>query len=687
MFANYVLTKINQYNHFIFFFILNFVIFHQYWLGVSTPPWDFLGGGMVEQYRFYKDGSFFNPPSWFPYAWFGIPEYQMVQDGGWFIPVMVTAELFGWHPANAARLQAFLILLGVIGMYKLAFTFVNSKYFATLAGALYIFIPVFYSNAQHYSSVRSAVFLPWLLYVVHPKNIRKSQFSILFGAIIIFQTIVGSYPGNLISNFYSVVIYIALICLQNCKDKINYFKSLILMSFAGVSMGLIRYLPVILLQESFPSNVGNQAGITTYNIPYLIFPFIGKNLPYEDPTLRSIYIGSLGLAVLFYFSRKLKATYPWLVMTLLSVIMMMWNEFNTLIRETVPYLNISRFAITDWRNLFNLSIIMIITYILMSLSEFKYSLNFGLRLSVLLVALIPINLVAFRSGQSLIYLIFYTYLIVEVFIALRKINLIKPYQKILSLIFVSVLGIIFVFQNSFAWMTTVKEQNLNIYNKEFTDVVETVKYPLEFRPERISFNPLPLTPDQYKNDQRYNIFWLTGEFGAYGYHNIKDIEQYAALYPRLEKNSDPIVSFLLSRSQHVVFDGSQNVEELISQCAFSSNCANDLGVEVTQKLFDKEREVFEISASTNFTIVQNEMYSPVWTGEICLEDECEKIYPVLVLDSLRGWELPSGNYTFETIAKTPLNTERWILFYFGLTLAFLSIGYKKFNVRNLSLHQ
>ena len=374
-------------------------------------------------------------------------------------------------------------------------------------------------------------------------------------------------------------------------------------------------------------------------------------------------------------------------MTLLSVIMMMWNEFNTLIRETIPYLNISRFAITDWRNLFNLSIIMIITYILMSLSELKYSLKFRLRLSVLLLALIPINLIAFTSGQSLIYLIFYTYLIIEVFIALRKINLIRPYQKILSLIVVSILGIIFVFQNSFAWMTTVKEQNLNIYNKEFTKIEETVKYPLEFRPERISFNPLPLTPDQYKNDQRYNIFWLTGEFGAYGYHNIKDIKQYAALYPRLEKNSDPIISFLLARGKQVVFDGSQNVEELISQCTFSIDCANDLGAKVTQKLFDKEREVFDIVASRSFTLVQNEMYSPVWTGEICLESECKKVYPVIVLDSLRGWELPSGTYTFETIAKTPLNTERWILFYFGLTLALLSIRYKKFNVSNLSLRQ
>jgi hypothetical protein len=366
---------------------------------------------------------------------------------------------------------------------------------------------------------------------------------------------------------------------------------------------------------------------------------------------------------------------------------MISNGVNALIRETLPYLNISRFAITDWRNLFNLSIIMIVIYVLMSLSEYKNSLKFGLRLGVLLLILIPINLCAFINGHSLIYLIFYTYLIIEVFIALRAINLINPYQKILSLIFVSVLGIIFVFQNSFAWMTTVKEQNLNIYNKEFINIEETVKYPLEFRPERISFNPLPLTPDQYKNDQRYNIFWLTGEFGAYGYHNIKDIEQYAALYPRLEKNSDPIVSFLLARSKQVVFDGSQNVEELISKCTFSIDCANDLGVEVTQKLFDKEREVFEIAATRSFTLVQNEMYSPVWTGEICLEGECEKIYPVLVLDSLRGWELPSGNYTFETIAKTPLNTERWILFYFGLTLALLSIRYKKFNVRNLSLRQ
>ena len=131
---------------YIFLILINLIVFYKYWLGISTPPWDFLGGGMVEQYRFYKDGGFFSPPSWFPYAWFGIPEYQMVQDGGWFIPVWITAEIFGWYPANAARVQALLVLFGAIGMYKLSFTFVKSKYLATIAGTLYLFIPVFYSS-------------------------------------------------------------------------------------------------------------------------------------------------------------------------------------------------------------------------------------------------------------------------------------------------------------------------------------------------------------------------------------------------------------------------------------------------------------------------------------------------------------------------------------------------------------
>ena len=41
-------------NPIIFLVLLNLVIFHEYWLGISTPPWDFLGGGMVSNIDFTK---------------------------------------------------------------------------------------------------------------------------------------------------------------------------------------------------------------------------------------------------------------------------------------------------------------------------------------------------------------------------------------------------------------------------------------------------------------------------------------------------------------------------------------------------------------------------------------------------------------------------------------------------------
>jgi hypothetical protein len=257
----------NRYFPVIFLFLLNFIVFNKYWLGISTPPWDFLGGGMVEQYRFYKDGGFFNPPSWFPYAWFGIPEYQLLQDGGWFLPVAFVSDLFGWHPANAARVQAGLILFGSFGIYLLSSLFVQKRWINVLSASLYMFIPAFYSNAQHYGVVRSAALLPWILYFCHPKTILKDRFKILFGGIIVFQSIVGSYPGNLVSTAYTAILFILIFGLL--KNPI-YLSRILVMGVGGLLMGLIRYLPTFGLQNSFPANVGNQAGVTFYNVIYLI---------------------------------------------------------------------------------------------------------------------------------------------------------------------------------------------------------------------------------------------------------------------------------------------------------------------------------------------------------------------------------------------------------------------------------
>ena len=658
----------NRYFPVIFLFLLNLIVFNKYWLGISTPPWDFLGGGMVEQYRFYKDGGFFNPPSWFPYAWFGIPEYQLLQDGGWFLPVAFVSDLFGWHPANAARVQAGLILFGSFGIYLLSSLFVQKRWINALSASLYMFIPAFYSNAQHYGVVRSAALLPWILYFCHPKTILKDRFQILFGGIIVFQSIVGSYPGNLVSTAYTTILFILVFGLL--KNPI-YLSRILVMGVGGLLMGLIRYLPTFGLQNSFPANVGNQAGVTFYNVIYLIFPFVGDGLPWEDLTLRSLYVGSIVLSIVFFYSYKIVNLNKWSVIVIFSLLMMSEGPLNDLLRNLLPLSNMSRFAITDWRNSFNLAMILVTALILDNLSKPSTRTNL-VRFTLFSLTFMFLAYESFKYGQSYLNLIVFSTSLFVSFLVLLKFSNQRFFP--ISMLIISVLSsLLFVYQNKFAWLTTVKEQNFNIYNNTFTNVHENTFYPLKSRPARVTFLPTPLTPENYKTDQRYNRFWLTGGFGAYGYHNIKDIEAYAALFPRLETLNDPIVNFLLAKSKQVVVKNNQDVQNQIIMCTNSISCANNLDIKIIQTKFDKESESFLIDSPTNFTLIQNEIYSPVWKSRVCANGTCTEIPVEETFESLRTWQLPAGKYTFETRAETPFDKERWILFYTGFVILIISV--------------
>jgi hypothetical protein len=650
--------------------LLNSIIFHKYWLGISTPPWDFLGGGMVEQYRFYKDGGFFNPPSWYPYAWFGIPEYQMLQDGGWFLPVAVVSNLFGWHPANAARLQAFLVLFGTVGTYYLSRIFISKKWINLLAAVMYSIIPAFYSNAQHYGVVRSAALLPWVLLFIHPKILLASKLRIFLGSVIIFQTIVGSYPGNLIATAYTAALFFLLFGLAGNKHVYSYLFSLSIMILSGTLMGLLRYLPTLGLQNSFPSSVGNQAGITLYNLNYLIFPFVGQTLPWEDLTLRSLYIGSTLLAILFFYQKGIENSTRWIIISVFSIIMMSETVLNTILRQILPLTDISRFAITDWRNSFNLGIVILAALIINRVTV--NGINWiKFRFTFLILAAIYLIKNGLTIGQRPLNIIIFTFLFLISFLIIQYQSKFKRNFPKIILLLTFLGGMIFAFQNSFSWMTTVKEQNFNIYNNSFTNVQENTFYPLKYRPKRVSFLAQPLTAENYKTDQRFNRFWLTGGFGAFGYHNIKDIKAYSSLFPRLEKNKDPVVDFLMARSKQLALQNNDNLEKSIEDCTFSIGCPNNLSVSIRQEYFDKQSEKFKISAQSEFIMIQNEMFSPVWRGKVCVKNNCEEVKSFATLDSLRSWNLPKGDYILETFAQTPFDKLRWWLFYLGLTMSIL----------------
>jgi hypothetical protein len=218
-----------------------------------------------------------------------------------------------------------------------------------------------------------------------------------------------------------------------------------------------------------------------------------------------------------------------------------------------------------------------------------------------------------------------------------------------------------------------KEIDQNIYGQSFRSISRVIEYPLSSRPPRILLTPPPFDEWQYRTDYRYNKFWLTGEFGALGYHNVKDNMAYKPLEIRLQRNSDPVINYLLSQGLIITITDNTDVEELINNCLVNnSTCQTVEGVEIEQLEFNRESELYSIKSNRDFIMLQNEMYSPVWSARLCENQECFSIDSFPILDSLRAWKIPKGNFEFRSEAKTLYNSERWFIFWVGVILSLIS---------------
>jgi hypothetical protein len=359
--------------------------------------------------------------------------------------------------------------------------------------------------------------------------------------------------------------------------------------------------------------------------------------------------------------------------------MMMQNQINNFLREIIPLSDISRFAISDWRNTFNLALILISVITLENILAKKLAIS-NIKIILITIGFFYMLYLGYRYEFSLLKILFYS--IPVILILLYLLFFLKTWHIKPLIIFTICFNYLFVIDNSLSWLTTVKEQYFNIYKKDYSIIKETIIYPLEKRSKRFFFIDPPLTSDEYKSDQRYNRFWLTGGFGALGYHNIKDIPEYRSLFPRLERPNDPLIKFLTLQGKQLILTDQQQSENLLSDCVNKSTCNFDPQIQVKQLEFNKESEIFRINSNKEFRMIQNEMYSPVWTGQLCEADsKCLELKPYASFESLRSWNLPKGEYIFKTTAQTPLNKERWVLFSIGLLISLSNLGMKLFNYR------
>jgi hypothetical protein len=203
----------------------------------------------------------------------------------------------------------------------------------------------------------------------------------------------------------------------------------------------------------------------------------------------------------------------------------------------------------------------------------------------------------------------------------------------------------------------------------------------------------PLNYAEATADARYNRYWVTGEFGAVGNHNVKFSPVYQVIIEELDKGQTPLVNFLSTSSRQLIAEpGVSKVSNAdLTKCASNPrNCnPNQLSVRVSQQKFDKAEEVFLVRATEAFTMVQNEAFHRGWTFSLCpITENINSCVPSgnasAVNEALRAWHLPAGYYQVVTFYVTPGEPYRWWLSGVGVALL---LGFPLLEARQLNPHR
>jgi hypothetical protein len=267
-------------------------------------PWDFVSSAYHSQaVVWYRDGSVFNPPSWLPYGSMGFPAWWSLQSGAWYLPLQISSWA-GIHYTffNAASFQAVHVLVGAIGVFYLLRAENFGRTSACLGALVFHFSSIFFSNAQHTDIIRSAALLPVLLHAIHPNTIKKNALTPAWASVVIFQFLIASYPGNVVSSFYT-----SLICVyswffqQPVNARFGYFLKLAIAGISGLLMAQLKlFTPILEAYTSYNPKLG-VLGLHADHLLTFLFTYDLSNLT-QDPTMRSLWSPPAALILVFFLA-------------------------------------------------------------------------------------------------------------------------------------------------------------------------------------------------------------------------------------------------------------------------------------------------------------------------------------------------------------------------------------------------
>jgi hypothetical protein len=254
-------------------------------------------------------------PLWNPYISFGLPFYADM-NGAYWNPITWIIALTAGYSAYTLTLELLLyVLLGGIGMYKLAQQFSNNTYICLTAGLAFLCNGFVIGHLQHLNWISCSAFLPWCVWGIFNIDRSPTIRNYIYTALPFFFLITASHPGMIIGAiyFFLALVFFLLYQRYNSPEK-GAFRTglkrygLFLLLLCTLSLGLIAsyidILPYFARNSKVDLSLSLSENTTIQSWISLLLPFatVKDSAFFEnDIALRNNYF-SLTLFVFFLTS-------------------------------------------------------------------------------------------------------------------------------------------------------------------------------------------------------------------------------------------------------------------------------------------------------------------------------------------------------------------------------------------------
>lgn len=669
---------------------LETLTFHGYLSGSTAPPWDFYSAYNTEAMAWWRDGSFFHPTQWMPYAWGGYPSLLNVQNSSFYLPVGLLTALAG---PLTIKLSAILFALhvgfGALGAYLLLRSWRVGFTPALIGLVAWFYAAGFYSNAEHVDIARAWAWLPWFLRVADPGWKWHRWWSWPVAGLILWQGILSMYPGIVVAVVYVGGVYVMANQVTYRPRPRTYLIPLLFTAACAAAMSLLRFLPAYLVRGAQSPSAADTSAFSFRMLGDFLYPYGSNTLP-NDVSMRSFFIAASILVLLPFVAWSNRRARPVVAMVVTAVMLgLPFWAWHGIVRG-LPGMDLSRFTMSDFKPALLLGLVLLGTLAAHDLGRVRQGENrrapgrirmwIGLGCAVILdVVFLLLGLSWPKDtwpGDSSSWLPQYAFLTVALVVvcAFATGHVRRSTALLVLLALTALSGYMAQRFTHVPW----NDYRIAAEKAEYGSTVasllaqgESPRPPQRQRPARLAPKP-PLIPEMARA-QRWGAVFYSRQAAVMGYVNLKGTGTYETINRDLftGPRSVATLAFWSAPGMLIPADprGRLPAPRETRECALTGRCGPRLQVRPTAYGGAKLR--YQVDSGNAMDVMANEAYYRGWTVTACQrsrEATCRTLPVHAGRHAQVVFHIPRGMWSISLSYVLPGLRTAWNLWWVALVL-------------------